>query len=107
MLSNEKHTGDVLAGKTVSGEYPYNKRRNNLEGQFAGRYVLAEVAPPIISKEQFESVQKEKELRSNIERTEKGTVRKPKRYTVQLANKADVESQAPILPGLETVKLDG
>lgn len=94
LLSNEKYTGDVLAGKTVSGEYPNNKRRNNREGQHSGRYVLAEAVPPIISKEQFEAVQKEKARRSNIERTEKGSVRKPKRYTVQVVKKTEVGSHA-------------
>ena len=78
ILSNEKYVGDVILMKTIRVGGPGSKRIKN-RGEEA-RYKATASHQAIITHEQFDAVQKEKERRCNIETngTEKG--RKNTRY---------------------------
>jgi site-specific DNA recombinase len=71
ILSNEKYAGDVLIYKTYCAEYP-DKRRIKNQGQHE-RLFIRDNHPPIISKEQFEMVQLEKNRRTNVVVEDDGT----------------------------------
>jgi DNA invertase Pin-like site-specific DNA recombinase len=64
ILTNEKYTGNVILGKTISETFPGRKRRKN-NGEVE-MYLIEQVHPAIISKETFEAVQTEMQCRSNI-----------------------------------------
>ena len=81
LLSNEKYTGDVLLMKSVSMGGIGSKRAQN-EGQ-ADRYLAVSSHPPIIDKETFETVQKEKIKRSNVIRAEGVVKRRDMRYSAK------------------------
>ncbi len=81
LLSNEKYTGDVLLMKSVSMGGIGSKRTIN-EGQ-ADRYLAVSNHPPIIDKETFEAVQKEKLKRSNIMEIDGVVKRREARYTAK------------------------
>lgn len=61
MLSNEKYCGNIMLMKTISEAGIGSKRMRNT-GQ-APRYIAVDNHPPIISKEDFDKVQEEKQKR--------------------------------------------
>ena len=54
MLTNEKYIGNVIVGKTYTGEFPNNKQHMN-KGEKA-RYRAENTHKPIIDMEMFEQV---------------------------------------------------
>lgn len=80
MLSNEKYIGNVLAFKTYSIYTPKHKRVQNNDHSHK-QFLLNDGHLPIISKEMFDAVQKEKACRSNIVTDESGKHRKDTRYS--------------------------
>lgn len=64
ILTNEKYYGALLQQKTFTVDYLSKKRVKN-EGQ-ASQYLIEENHEPIISKEVFEQVQKEKQRRAKM-----------------------------------------
>ena len=65
VLTNEKHIGHVLLGKTYDGDFPNNKQRKNHGEQ--EQFLMKDAHEPIIELEKFEQVQAERERRCNIE----------------------------------------
>jgi hypothetical protein len=74
ILANEKYMVDVIVLKSYTEEYQEIKRRLNT-GQKT-LYQALDIAPAIITKDQFQQVAAEKERRSNITRTDAGRIRK-------------------------------
>jgi DNA invertase Pin-like site-specific DNA recombinase len=72
ILSNEKYMGNVIVGKTYTTNFLENERHinNGEQDKYQSLYACA----PLISKEQFEQVQKEKLRRSNIHKNADGTI---------------------------------
>ena len=66
MLENEKYTGTVTLSDTSTYEYEYQIKDNH---------------PPIITENEFRSVQEEKKKRSNIVTDDDGTHRRSKKYS--------------------------
>ncbi len=66
MLSNEKYKGSVRLLDSVNGDIEYLAEENN---------------PPIVSDEAFDMVQKEKAKRSNVIKSDAGSVRKSSKYS--------------------------
>lgn len=64
VLSNEKYCGDLLLQKTVTVDYLTKKRVDN--NNIAPQYMVENNHEPIISKEMFEMVKKERERRFQI-----------------------------------------
>lgn len=82
ILSNEKYAGDVMVYKSYCAEYP-DKRRIKNHGQ-RERYIVYEHHPEIITKEQFEMVQQEKQRRTNIAVDDGGIIqRKGTHYSMK------------------------
>lgn len=81
IMSNEKYTGTVLVGKTYCGDFPNNRRIKN-QGQRA-KYQMADSHPAIVSQEQYDRVQLEKSMRSNIQIDSSGKSRKCTRYSMK------------------------
>ena len=81
LLSNEKYCGDVLLMKSVSMGGIGSKRALN-EGQ-AEKYLAVSNHPPIIDKEDYEAVQKEKVRRSNTVEINGVVKRREARYTAK------------------------
>ena len=82
MLSNEKYIGNVIIGKTYTGDFTKNDRHIN-RGEHH-KYMIDGSHPSLISKEQFELVQQEKLRRSNINHIEHGTIsRNPSHYSMK------------------------
>lgn len=79
MLVNEKYIGDVLLGKTCTGEFPDNKQRIN-RGQ-EQQYLMKEGHIPLIASEIFEKVQAELKRRSNLEIVNGRAQRKNSQYS--------------------------
>lgn len=79
LLSNEKYCGDIMLMKTFTVGGIGSKRKRN-DGQ-VDKYIALSNHPPIIDKEAFEAVQKEKARRSNVEKTVEGIKRKTERYS--------------------------
>ena len=61
ILSNEKYTGSILLGKTISSNFLNSKKVRN-DGQ-ANKYFITDCHPAIISQAQFDRVQDEKKRR--------------------------------------------
>ena len=78
MLSNEKYVGDVILMKTIHIGGPGSKRIKN-RGE-AEQYKATASHQAIISREQFDAVQKEKEHRCNVETNGTERSRKHIRY---------------------------
>ena len=78
MLSNEKYVGDVILMKTIRIGGPGSKRIKN-HGEEA-QYKATASHQAIITREQFEAVQKEKERRCNVETNGTEKNRKSTRY---------------------------
>jgi len=72
ILSNEKYIGNMIVGKTYTGDFPKNDRHIN-KGE-RQKYQVADTHSPLISKEQFERIQEEKLHRSNIHQNEDGII---------------------------------
>lgn len=72
MLSNEKYTGDSFLQKTFSDSCITRKRIKNTGQKI--KYYVPDSHPAIISKDIFESVQKEKAKRERIIRNYDGTI---------------------------------
>lgn len=81
MLVNEKYIGNVLLGKTCTGEFPNNKQMIN-QGQVE-RFLMEEGHTPLISNELFEKVQAEIKRRSNIEIVDGKVQRKDTHYSAK------------------------
>lgn len=64
ILSNEKYCGDLLLQKTVTVDYLTKKRVDN--NNISPQYMVENNHKPIISKEMFEMVKKERERRFQI-----------------------------------------
>lgn len=79
MLTNEKYIGNVLLGKTYTGQYPNNKQKVNQGAQ--DQFLMKEAHAPIISSEVFDQVQEEMKRRSNIELVDGKTKRKNTHYS--------------------------
>ena len=79
MLSNEKYVGDVILMKTLSTAGIGSKQIKN-KGE-EPRYKVTANHKSIITREQFEAVQREKAQRSNMEPSDTGSHRKSIRYT--------------------------
>lgn len=65
VLGNEKYAGQVLLGKTYTGNFPNNKQFMN-DGEYE-QFLMKDAHEPIIDSEKFEQVQEEMKRRSNIE----------------------------------------
>ena len=76
MLENEKYRGNSVATAPTMSDAPKDLPRR--------RYMLSMHHEGIISSEQFDDVQKERERRSNIEFDENGTHRKKTQYRAKL-----------------------
>ena len=76
MLENEKYRGNSVATAPTMSDAPKDLPRR--------RYMLSMHHEGIVSSEQFDDVQKEKERRSNIEFDENGTHRKKTQYRAKL-----------------------
>lgn len=78
ILSNEKYVGDVVLMKTIRIGGPGSKRIKN-RGE-AAQYKATASHQAIITREQFESAQRERERRCNVEGNGTQRVRKSTRY---------------------------
>lgn len=78
ILGNEKYVGDVILMKTIHIGGPGSKRIKN-RGE-AEQYKATASHQAIISQEQFDAVQKEKERRCNVETNGTERSRKHIRY---------------------------
>lgn len=65
MLINEKYIGNVLLGKTYTGQFPNNQQKANRGAQ--EQYLMKDAHEPIVHREVFEQVQEAMKCRSNIE----------------------------------------
>lgn len=65
VLGNEKYVGQVLLGKTYTGDFP-NNRQFMSDGEHE-QFLMKDAHEPIIELEKFEQVQMEMERRSNME----------------------------------------
>lgn len=81
ILINEKYTGDVILGKTYTGQFPNNQQKMNCGVQEL--FLMKDAHAPIISKEVFEKVQEEMKSRSNIEFVDGATKRKNTHYSAK------------------------
>ena len=78
ILSNEKYVGDVVLMKTIRIGGPGSKRIKN-RGE-AAQYKATASHQAIITREQFEAAQRERERRCNVESNGAQRVRKSTRY---------------------------
>ncbi len=81
ILTNEKYIGNVLLGKTCTGDFPNNKQQKNDGGQ--DQFLMKNAHEPIIEEEKFERVQEEMKRRSNIEIVFEKTKRKSSHYSAR------------------------
>lgn len=79
MLTNEKYVGNVMLGKTYTGQFPNNQQKINRGEQ--EQYLLKVAHEPIIISEVFEQVQEIIKFRSNIEVVNGEVKRKNTRYS--------------------------
>lgn len=86
MLCNEKYAGDSMLQKTYTEDYLTGKRVKN-EGQ-KERYYISDSHEGIVSKETFEKVKQEMEIRKRVVQREDGSTEVRKKYNAQnvLAN---------------------
>ena len=78
ILSNEKYVGDVVLMKTIRIGGQGSKRIKN-RGE-AAQYKATAAHQAIITREQFDAAQRERELRCNVEGSGTQKVRKSTRY---------------------------
>lgn len=79
MLTNEKYIGNVILGKTYTGQFPNNQQKVNDGAQ--EQYLMKDAHEPIISIEVFEKVEEEMKRRSNIEIIDGKAKRKTTHYS--------------------------
>ena len=87
MLTNEKYIGNVILGKTYTGQYPNNKQKVSQGSQ--DRFLMKEAHQPIISKEIFEQAEEEIKRRSNIELVDGKSKRKNTHYSAKGIDESD------------------
>jgi len=80
-LGNEKYIGQVLLGKTYTGDFPNNKQFLNDGGH--EQFLMKDAHEPIIGLEKFEQVQEEMKQRSNIEIVNGAVIRKRTHYSTK------------------------
>jgi len=81
VLTNEKYIGQVLLGKTYSGDFPNNKQLKNRGEQ--EQFLMEDAHKQIIEPEKFEQVQAEMNRRSNIEIVNGKVKRKGTHYSTK------------------------
>lgn len=81
VLTNEKYIGNVLLGKTYSGDFPNNKQRKNNGEQ--DQFLMKNAHEPIIEPEKFDQVQDKIKRRSNIEMVYSKAKRKGAHYSAK------------------------
>lgn len=81
LLENEKYIGQVLLGKTYTGDFPNNKQFLN-DGEHE-QFLMKDAHEPIIGLEKFEQVQEEMKQRSNIEIVNGAAKRKGTHYSTK------------------------
>ena len=81
LLTNEKYIGNVLLGKTYSGDFPNNKQLKNCGEQ--EQFLMRNAHEPIIEEEKFEQVQAEISRRSSIEIIDGEAKRKGTHYSAK------------------------
>ncbi|WP_297418884.1 recombinase family protein [Clostridium sp.] len=81
ILTNEKYIGNVILGKTYTGEFPNNKQQMNNGNQ--EKYLMENSHEPIIELGKFKNVQEEMRLRSNIEILNGKVKRKGTHYSIK------------------------
>ncbi len=81
VLGNEKYIGQVLLGKTYTGDFPNNKQFMN-DGE-CEQFLMKDAHEPIIDSEKFEQVQEEMKRRSNIEIVNGAVKRKGTHYSAK------------------------
>ena len=79
VLGNEKYIGQVLLGKTCTGDFPSNKQFLN-DGEHE-QFLMKDAHEPIIGIEKFEQAQEEMKRRSNIEIVDGAVKRKGTHYS--------------------------
>lgn len=84
ILRNEKYIGQVLLGKTCTGDFPNNRQRINSGEQ--EQFLMKDAHDPIIDLEKFEQVQEEMKRRSNIETVNGAVKRKGYHYSSKREN---------------------
>jgi len=81
VLGNEKYIGQVLLGKTYTGNFPNNKQFLN-DGEHE-QFLMKHAHEPIIGLKKFEQVQEEMKQRSNIEIVNGASKRKRTHYSTK------------------------
>ena len=81
LLANEKYIGQVLLGKTYTGDFPNNKQFLN-DGEHE-QFLMKDAHEPIIEFEKFEQAQDEMKRRSNIELVDGAAKRKGTHYSAK------------------------
>jgi DNA invertase Pin-like site-specific DNA recombinase len=84
VLGNEKYIGQVLLGKTYTGDFPNNKQFMN-DGEYE-QFLMKDAHDPIIALEKFEQAQEEMKRRSNIEIVNGAAKRKGTHYSSKRKN---------------------
>jgi DNA invertase Pin-like site-specific DNA recombinase len=85
LLENEKYIGNVLVGKTYSGEFPNNRRHRN-QGE-KDMWLVENAHEPIIPRDVFEKARQERARRSNFTMVDGKPVRKDTHYSMKTSGK--------------------
>ncbi|WP_330389648.1 recombinase family protein [Cellulosilyticum sp. I15G10I2] len=85
MLTNEKYIGNVMLGKTYTGQFPNNQQKVNRGAQ--EQYLMKDAHEPIINIGVFKQVQEEMKHRSNIELVNGKAKRKGTHYSAKKIEK--------------------
>jgi DNA invertase Pin-like site-specific DNA recombinase len=78
ILKNEKHKGDVMLQKTYAENF--KSKRKNLNNGERDRFYIKNNHDPIISRDDWDKVQKEIKKRSKLRNIEKGSKKNANRY---------------------------
>lgn len=81
VLGNEKYIGQVLLGKTYTGDFPNNRQFVN-DGEHE-QFLMKDAHEPIIELEKFEQAQEEIKRRSSIEFVNGAVKRKATHYSTK------------------------
>lgn len=81
ILTNEKYIGNVILGKTYTGQFPNNQQKIN-RGEYE-QYLMKDSHEHIIHSEVFEQVQEAMKCRSNIEVVDGEAKRKNTHYSAK------------------------
>lgn len=85
ILANEKYIGNVILGKTYTGQFPNNQQIINCGDQEL--FIMKDAHTPIITEEIFLKVQEEMKSRSNIEVVNGNAKRKNTHYSSKKIDK--------------------